>query len=548
MEEKESIIQYRDKLDKTLMSNDLSNMEFLRTLVENQMSKSTQSEDQEVNDNLVKKRTKEVANFISMLRSASGNAVEGSKANDIPHGSWKIKQDTEDCRVMYREGPAGTPLHTLLAEGYVDGPLDVCMCITWEAGLYQKWWPQFHIPAFKITYSECVKKVRMGEQVSLVRMKLSWPLSTREALVHYVTLEYFQEDLIILLLNTIPETENIDKSTHGFTRDGIPGVENVTRIDVVGGVALQKTSSENFDVCRSIANMDVKLDFVPPAIINFISRQLIGSGFKLYKKKVASVTKGDEDFSKALKEPFYGHIREALYSKNKLSNGGLEQKEIKFVDGVLEQKEIKIYDGVLEQKEIKIDDEVLEQETVNIGQPEEHCTTKKQDTDQLPVSEIEEVEEAWLSCEDTDGDDDNNNNISNELFVDGKKEIVIGPEVNQALGTLEKVISIFREFRFSTRSLSLSRSVNNVFTDLEDEKPNDHKLLVNKLTMRNSQESRDSLLSLSSRHKVHEVGLAENNDIKVDVIKNMDKSSLTQKKIKKQRFCCINFTSGRLNS
>lgn len=30
--------------------------------------------------------------------------------------------------------------------------------------------------------------------------------------------------------------------------------------------------------------MDVKLDFLPPALINFVSRQVVGSGFKLYKK------------------------------------------------------------------------------------------------------------------------------------------------------------------------------------------------------------------------------------------------------------------------
>lgn len=27
---------------------------------------------------------------------------------------------------MYREGPEGTPFHTLLVEGFVDGPVDVC--------------------------------------------------------------------------------------------------------------------------------------------------------------------------------------------------------------------------------------------------------------------------------------------------------------------------------------------------------------------------------------------------------------------------------------
>ncbi|KAK9079237.1 hypothetical protein SSX86_000907 [Deinandra increscens subsp. villosa] len=549
MEGNQHISRYRDKLDETLMSHDLSNMESIRTLVENQMSKSTQTEDQVNNDNLVQKRTKEVANFLSMLRSASGNADEGSKANEIPHSGWKIKQDNEDCRVMYKEGPIGTPFHTLLVEGYVDGPLDVCMCITWEAGLYQKWWPQFTIPAFKVIYSECVKKVRMGEQISLVRMKLSWPLSTREALVHYVNLDYFQDDLIILLLNSIPETEDIDKSTHGFTGDGIPGVENVTRIDVVGGVALQKVSA-NRSYFRAIANMDIKLDFVPPAIINFVARQIIGSGFKLYKKKVASVTKGDVDFSKVLTDPFYGRIREALYSDNNLSNGVLKQKETKIVDGVLEHKkikivdgvsehkEIKIVDGVSEHKEIKIVDGVLEQETVKVGQPEEQCTTMKKAKDQWKVSEIQEVEETRRSHE----DDNNNNNISNRLLVDGKKEVIISPEVIQALGTLEKVISAFREFGLNPRSLSLPRLINNVFTDLEDANPNDPKHLVNELTNRNSQESRSSFSSHSSRHKVHEVGLVENNDTNGE-LKIGDEGSLTQKKIKKQRFCCLSFTS-----
>lgn len=163
MEGKENISQYRDRLDKTLMSNDLLNVEFIKNLVENQISKSSQQEDQEYSDNLVQKRTKEVAHFLGMLRSTSGSVDE------ISQNGWKIKHDNQDCRVMYREGPPGTPFHTLLAEGYVEGPLDVCLCITCETGLYPKWWPQFNIPTFKVTYSETVKKIRMGEQISLVR-------------------------------------------------------------------------------------------------------------------------------------------------------------------------------------------------------------------------------------------------------------------------------------------------------------------------------------------------------------------------------------------
>lgn len=44
----------------------------------------------EDSNNLVQKRTKEVANFLSMLRSASGNTDEGSKMNEIPHDGWKV--------------------------------------------------------------------------------------------------------------------------------------------------------------------------------------------------------------------------------------------------------------------------------------------------------------------------------------------------------------------------------------------------------------------------------------------------------------------------
>ncbi|KAK1434996.1 hypothetical protein QVD17_00751 [Tagetes erecta] len=556
MEGKQDICQYRDKLDKTLMSRDLYDVESLKLLVENQMSKSTYSEDQGNMDNLVQKRTKEVANSLSLLRSASGNVVEGSKANEIPHGGWKIKHDNQDCRVMYREGPSGTPFHTLLVEGYVDGPLDVCLCLSWEAALFPKWWPQFSIPAFKIISSECVKKVRMGEQISLVRMKLSWPVSAREALVHFVSLNYFQDDLIIVLLNTIPETENIDVSTHGFTKDGIPDVENVTRIDVVGGLALQKVSA-NRSYFRAIANIDVKLDFVPPAIINFVSRQLIGSGFKLYKKKVASVSQGDADFSKVLEEPFYGLIREALYSENNLQ---IEDSKV---------KESKIDDAVLEENEIKIADGFPDQEMVKIGQYEEQCTSKEEVKDHRSVSEIEEIEETDSSHED---DSDYN---SDGLIVVGEKKIVISPEVSQALGTLEKVISIFRDIAFNPRSLSFSRFVNNVFADLEDNKSNSSKHFVNELTLINSQESRNSFSSRFSRHRDSEVSfasredetsnshgtgrssfsfvineamtstIAENKDANRE-LKDRDESGLTQKKTKKRRFCCLSFTAGQL--
>lgn len=35
------------------------------------------------------------------------------------------------------------------------------------------------------------------------RMKVPWPLSTREAIVRYYLFEYFQDDLVVVLLNTV---------------------------------------------------------------------------------------------------------------------------------------------------------------------------------------------------------------------------------------------------------------------------------------------------------------------------------------------------------
>lgn len=34
-------------------------------------------------------------------------------------------------------------------------------------------------------------------------MKLSWPMSGREAVVHYFVFEYFQEDLVVVLVESV---------------------------------------------------------------------------------------------------------------------------------------------------------------------------------------------------------------------------------------------------------------------------------------------------------------------------------------------------------
>ncbi|MBA0740091.1 hypothetical protein Gogos_013313, partial [Gossypium gossypioides] len=446
MEKKKAISQYRERLDDTLSSAELTDPETLKTLVKNQILRYAQHEKEEFSEHLLDKRAQEVSNFLDMLRSTSVDDHQVSESSETSHGEWKLKHDNEEFRVMYREGPHGTPFHTLLVEGYVDGPLDVCK------------WPQSSFPPFKVTSSTCLQKIRIGEQIALVRVKVAWPLSAREALVHYFFFEYFQDDLIVILVNTISDVNDIDKATHGFTNDGIPEAKDVVRIDVVGGFALQKVNNER-SYFRTIANMDMKLDFVPPSLINFIARQLIGNGFRLYQKTVASVTNNDEDYSKALGDPLFCLIRGALFSNNK-SGEVLEAQEIKREHDILpKENEIVPNENVI----VDIQDGTHDAEPeVHANEPAGESPPKiAQDAKRKAFGEIEEEESEESTCLEESikvANQPLTNCFADSSGVNAKQRVSIRPEVEEALGTLEKAISIVRQYRFNAQSRSSSFS------------------------------------------------------------------------------------------
>ncbi|XP_060196598.1 uncharacterized protein LOC132625944 isoform X2 [Lycium barbarum] len=474
MKDTGNISQYRDKLDQTLLSPDLVNNDLLKNLVKNQMLRLSECDLQECSDDLVERRTKEVANFLSMLRSTSVTDSEQSKSSEAAYGAWKVKQDTEEYRVMYREGPEGTPFHTLLVEGYVDGPADVCLCISWGAEFYKKW------------------------------MKLSWPLSAREALVHFFVFEYFQEGLIVVLINSISDVDSVDRSMHGYSKEGMPLPQDVVRIDVVGGFAIQKVT-DNRSYFRTIANMDIKLDLIPPSFINFVSRQLVGAGFKLYKKEVASVPKGDEDFSKALKDPLYARIRKALCSDN-IPNGNtaLELLDLKKDVDQLDEEKINA-NGALELQEFKEETCVSLDERTGDGngalelqdpirdayvQPGQVIQTNVEDKipeqkddfgakDNKVHSEIEEINEDTSDMiESLDENDEKFRDFPANQLVDvptNKKEVVISSEVRQALGTLEKAISIIRDFGYNLEIRSVPSNTTVKSVGVEDNGQKDRK-------------------------------------------------------------------------
>ncbi|KAI5396187.1 hypothetical protein KIW84_062403 [Lathyrus oleraceus] len=86
MEKKRKIMQYRERLDRTLASDDLTNVEILKKLVKSQLLPSSELEDEGYKEKLIERKTAEISNFLDMLRSASD---DGGLSN-TPHNDWKV--------------------------------------------------------------------------------------------------------------------------------------------------------------------------------------------------------------------------------------------------------------------------------------------------------------------------------------------------------------------------------------------------------------------------------------------------------------------------
>ncbi|KAJ4893396.1 Polyketide cyclase/dehydrase and lipid transport superfamily protein [Raphanus sativus] len=402
MEKKREICEYRERLDKTLSSPDLTNHQTLKTLIRQQLN-------QECAVDVLDQRVSDLSSIFEKLRSASTKDQDLSQlTNEASHGDWKVKHDREDCRVMYREGLEGSPFHTLLVEGYMDGPIQDCLCVSWESSLYEKWWPNSAFPAFKILQTKCLQKSRFNEQICLVRMKVPWPMANREAIVQFFLFEYFKDGLVIILLNSIstPEVEN-------FEKNGVYEAADAVKVDLVGGVAIQKVSPER-SYLRYISEIDIKLDLVPPSLINLVSRQLLGNGFKLFKKTIGSVAKSD-DYSRVLADPLYTMIRQALYSTDKFH--GQERRHCEEKEG-------------------------------HYRTEPSHC---KRDVTEIEEEECDDDENKSVSSSSSSSSEEEDESYIGKT-CNGKTLFCISPEVKQALGTLEKVITMVRKSRTDNNS------------------------------------------------------------------------------------------------
>ncbi|XP_026427458.1 uncharacterized protein LOC113323382 isoform X1 [Papaver somniferum] len=456
MMSKQKMAKFREKLDQTLACNDLVDEESIKKLVVRQFSLSPSNLSENNNEYIIERRSKEVKNFLDLQRSASGD-------HHNKPGDWKVKEANDEYRVMYREGLQGSPFHTLLVEGYADAPVDVCICAAWETSLYKKWWPQITVPTFRVTEARLLQKIRIGEHLSLTRMKVTWPLSAREVIVHYLEIEYFEGDLVIGLLNSVPDTDKVTNETHGFTNKGIPEAKDIIRMDIIGGTVMKKLST-NKTYFRTMAKMDLKLDFVPARLINFIARQILGGTCRLYQKTVASVAKGDEDFEEALKNPLYVRIREGLYSGEKLKNIS-ENKNGESIPALSELHEIEEEEKA-EPDSIEIEEDALEPvqsglKEVEEQQNEPYSKGKKEDATVPDESGLEGngKVDTELDQSDLKGNEGVMHHRTTSQDVEqyngnggSEKKIRISLQVQEALGMLDNLMGMVQKGEFGEQS------------------------------------------------------------------------------------------------
>jgi hypothetical protein len=320
-----------DLFNRTLASETFSNEDKVVDIVKEQIHKSglagVQKEESKQNvgsdhsDEEVQYWAGKVWEFLEELRRACPELNRKKKASGrIPE--WKLKDETERYRVMYKEGPEGSPFHTLGLDGLVDGDFTSALCVAWEVPLYKEWWPHFKVPTFKVVESKLLKRIRVGHDLELIRFKIPWPLADREVVWSAFEIHDLEQEILVGLIESVPEAiGELNEKVVGFTAADVPpsAATNV-RMDVRGGFVMQRISKDQF-FFRTLINMDMKLEYVPPSLINFISRHVAGQGLKLYQKAVLAACKGTgkgQAFEKPLKTGLlYDRVKSGLEMKTR---------------------------------------------------------------------------------------------------------------------------------------------------------------------------------------------------------------------------------------
>ncbi|GJP35783.1 hypothetical protein CLOM_g20310 [Closterium sp. NIES-68] len=313
-------------------------------------------------EKVVEARTKELLGVLDSLRSAGEADVESLALNaesiredGVDSGNdrqWRLKEEGREHRVLYRKGPEGTPLHEICLEGIINGPLDTLLAVVWEVPFFKDWWPQFSVPPFKVLESKFATRIAPGLELTYLHFKSPWPFSSRELLFIAFMVQDTATGLFVATVLSPPEDpSHLDPETSVLDAASVPPIgPGLVRMTVDGGFAGQDLGGGR-SYFRGACMLDLKLDLMPPWLINFVARQLAGSGYHLLCHEVEAIvkasgtneqdrvnhdkTKGRGKFQQLLaSDPIYVGLREAMVE---YTRGKAEEEERRMREGSVEE-------------------------------------------------------------------------------------------------------------------------------------------------------------------------------------------------------------------
>ncbi|CAI5536710.1 unnamed protein product [Closterium sp. Naga37s-1] len=278
-------------------------------------------------EKVVEARTRELIDVLDSLRTAGEANLESLalsneciREDGVDCGDdrqWRLKEEGKEHRVLYRKGPEGTPLHEICLEGIIHGPLDTLLAVVWEVPFFKDWWPQFSVPPFKVLESKFAHRITPGLELSYLQFKSPWPFATRELLFFAFMVQDTATGLFVASVLSPPDDiSHMDPETAALHPSAIPSIApGCVRMSVGGGFAGQAlgrgrsylrsmpsprvcvlcqgqirnvmregmtwgaAAATSGELLSGACTLDMKFDLMPPWLINFVARQLAGSGY-----------------------------------------------------------------------------------------------------------------------------------------------------------------------------------------------------------------------------------------------------------------------------
>ncbi|CAI5493944.1 unnamed protein product, partial [Closterium sp. Naga37s-1] len=307
-------------------------------------------------EKFVEARTRELIDVLDSLRTAgeanleslalSNESIREDGVDCGDDRQWRLKEEGKEHRVLYRKGPEGTPLHEICLEGIIHGPLDTLLAVVWEVPFFKDWWPQFSVPPFKVLESKFAHRIAPGLELSYLQFKSPWPFATRELLFFAFMVHDTATGLFVASVHSPPDDiSHMDPETAPLHPSAMPAVApGCVRMTVGGGFAGQDLGGGRC-YFRGACTLDMKFDLMPPWLINFVARQLAGTGYHLLCHEVDTIVKaaaaaatvnkcdkkkGRGAFQQLLaSDPVYMGLRKAMeeYRRGKAEEGERRRRE-----------------------------------------------------------------------------------------------------------------------------------------------------------------------------------------------------------------------------